>query len=63
MRIINFKKRKMKLFTNEQQEKRQKSVTFVKKNLKINIGKLKNFVKLEIIIQGNADALRIAYVI
>ena len=65
MRIIDFKKRKMKLFTNEQQEKRQKSVIFVKKNLKINIGKLKNFVKLEIIviIQGNADALRIAYVI
>ena len=39
MKIINFKKKKMKLLTKEQQNnmKMQKSVIFVKKNLKINI--------------------------
>ena len=43
----------------------QKSIIFVKKNLKINIKKIKNIVKLEItaIIQGNIEVLRIAYVI
>ena len=43
--------------------KTQKSVIFVKKNLKINIRKIKNIVKLEIIaiIQVNVDVLRIAY--
>ena len=45
--------------------KLQKSVIFVKKNLKINIWNIKNIVKLEIIIiiQGNIDVLRIAHVI
>ena len=45
--------------------KTQKSVIFVNKNLKINIWKVKNIVKLEItvIIQENIELLRIAYVI
>ena len=43
----------------------QKSVPFVKKNLKTNKSKTKNIVKLEIIviIQGYIDVLRIAYAI
>ena len=43
----------------------QKSVIFVKKNLKINISKMKNTGKLEIIviIQENIEVLSIAYVI
>ena len=45
--------------------KMQKSVIFVKKNLKINILKTKNIVKLEIIVilQRIIDGLRIAYII
>ena len=45
--------------------KMQKSVVFVKKNLKINIRKIKHIVKLEIIviIQENIELLHIAYVI
>ena len=45
--------------------KMQKSVIFVKKNLKVNMWQIKNIVKLEIIviIQGNIEVLRIAYVI
>ena len=65
--IINFKKKKMKLLTNEQQEsyKNANTVTFAKKNLKTNLGKIKNIVKLEIIaiIQGNIEVLHIAYII
>ena len=59
MKIINFEKKKMKLLTKEQQ-KSYENVLFVKKDLKINISKIKNIIKLEIIviIQGN-----IAYVI
>ena len=59
MKIINFEKKKMKLLTKEQQ-KSYENVLFVKKDLKINISKTKNIIKLEIIviIQGN-----IAYVI
>ena len=43
----------------------QKSVKFVKKKLKMNTRKLKNIVKLEIIvsIQENIELLPIAYVI
>ena len=43
----------------------QKSVIFVKKNLKINIWKIKIIVKFEIIfiVQDNIEVLRIAYVI
>ena len=42
----------------------QKSVIFVKKNLKIDVRKIKNIVKLEIIFitQGSIEVLRIAYV-
>ena len=45
--------------------KMQKSVIFVKKRLKINMLKIKNIVKLEIIviIQANIEVLHIAYVI
>ena len=61
----------MKLLTKKQQEssginKMQKSVIFVKKEIeKKNMRKIKNIVKLEIIviIQGNTEMLRIAYVI
>ena len=61
----------MKLLTKKQQEssginKMQKSVIFVKKEIeKKNMQKIKNIVKLEIIviIQGNTEMLRIAYVI
>ena len=43
--------------------KMEKSVIFVKKKLKINMCKIKNIVKLEIIviIQGNMEILHIAY--
>ena len=43
----------------------EKFVTFVNKYLIINMQKMKNIVKLEIIliIQGNKEVLRIAYVI
>ena len=45
--------------------KMQKSVIFVKKNLKISIWNIKNIVNLEIIVivQGNIEALHIASVI
>ena len=45
--------------------KMSKSVIFVKKNLKINISKIKNIAKLEIIdiIQENIGMLRMVYVI
>ena len=54
MKIINYEKKKMKLLTKEQQ-KSYENVLFVKKDLKINISKIKNIIKLEIIgiIQGN----------
>ena len=43
----------------------QESVIFVKKNLKINMWKIKNILKLgiSVIIQGNIEVLCIAYVI
>ena len=45
--------------------KMQKSVTCVKKNLKFNMLKIKNIVKLEtvVIIQGNIEVLHITYAI
>ena len=59
MKIINFKKKQMKLLTKEQQGhmKMQKSVIFVNKYLKD-----KNILKLEIIIiiQRDIEVLRIA---
>ena len=56
----------MKLLTKERrnQMKMQKSVIFVKKILKRNILKIKNIVKLEIIVimQGKMEGLRISNV-
>ena len=45
--------------------KMQKSVIILRKNLKINMQKIKQIVKLEVIaiIQENIDKLRIAYAI
>ena len=59
IKINNFKKKKMKLLTNEQQ---YLYTIFVKKSLKINILKMKNIVMLEIIviIQVNIEVLHIA---
>ena len=59
IKINNFKKKKMKLLTNEQQ---YLYTIFVKKSLKINILKIKNIVMLEIIviIQVNIEVLHIA---
>ena len=53
MKIINFKKKKMKLLTKKQQQLQNHAI-LAKEILKINILKLKNIVKLEIIfiIQG-----------
>ena len=68
IKIINFKKKSMKLSTNKQQElyeNAKKVAIFVKKNLKISILKIKNLVKLEIIaiIRVNTGVLHIVYVI
>ena len=67
MKIINFKKKKWNCYQKSSRNhmKMQESVIFVKKNLKINNWKIKNIVKLDIIviIQGNIEMLRIAYVI
>ena len=56
MEIINFKRKKMKLLKkcSINHIKMQKFVIFVKKNLKIKMGKIKNIVKLEVIaiVQG-----------
>ena len=60
MEII-LKRKKMELLKKEQ--KVIKSVMFVRKILKINILKIKNIIKLEIIVQGNIEMLRIAYAI
>ena len=45
--------------------KNKKSVIFMEKNLKTNLCKIKNIVKVEIIviIHGNIEVLRIAYII
>ena len=45
--------------------KMEKSVIFVKKKLKTNMCKIKNIIKLEVIviIQGNIEMLHIAYII
>ena len=68
MEIINFKKKNLKLLTNEQ----QKSFTIAKfsyicnkKKLNMNMLKMKNIVRLKliVIIQGNIVVLHIAYVI
>ena len=61
MKIINFKKVKMKFLTKEQQI----SVIFAKKNFKINMRKRKKYHKVRIvaIIQWKIEILLIAYVI
>ena len=64
MKMINFKKKEMKLLTKESYE--NSNICFIcKKNLKISIWKIKNTVNLEIIviIQENIEVLRIACVI
>ena len=60
IKIINFKKKKMKLLTKEQQKSYENS-----KNSKLNIRKIKNIVKLRIIVitQEKIEVLHIAYVI
>ena len=46
-------------------QKCKKSIIFAKKNLKINIWKINKIIKLQIIVMmlGNTEELRIAYVI
>ena len=70
MKIIDFRKKEMKLLTKKQQEayenmEMQKYVKFVKKNVKNKHLKDKNIIKSEIIVimQGNIEVLHIAYVI
>ena len=57
----------MKLLTKELQESYENAKIFYicQKNVKRNIGKIKNIVKLEIIVilQGNIEMPHIAYVI
>ena len=67
MKIINFKKKKMKLLTKEQQESYEngKICYICKEKFENKYLKDKKIVKLEIIviIQGIMEVLRIAYVI
>ena len=66
-KLINFKKKKMKLLMKEYQEsnKKQNFLIFVKKKLKINIRKIRNTVNIKIIVitQESIEILLIAYVI
>ena len=74
MKITNFRKKKIKLLTKEQQEPNENRKIynlFTKKKkkkkeekMKIDMRKIKNFEKLEIvvIIQGNIVVLHIAFV-
>ena len=67
MKIIVSKKRKVKLLTHEQQESYENSKMCYdcKESLKINMLKIKNIIKLEIIIiiQVNIEVLLTVYVI
>ena len=67
MKIINFKKKKMKLLTKEQQESYEngKICYICKEKFENKYLKDKKIVKLEIIviIQGIMEVLRMAYVI
>ena len=67
MKIINLKMKNMELLTKEQQESYEnaKTLIFANENLKINIWKIYNIVKLEIIVimQQNAEVLHVAYAI
>ena len=64
MKIINLEKNEV-IDSSRNHMKVQKSVLFVKKNLKIDIWKMKNILKLEIIVikQENIKMLHIAYAI
>ena len=68
MELINFKKKKMKLLTNEQQKSYENSkicyYIYLKETLKINMLKIKKNVKLGtiVIIQVNIEVHNIAYV-
>ena len=67
MKIINFKEKNeiINKRTARVKGKIQISVIFAKKDLKISISKVKNIVKLEIIVimQNNIEVLHISYVI
>ena len=67
MKIINFKKKKMKLITKEQQESNEnaKICYICKEKLKNKWVKDKKIVKLEIIVimQGKTEVLHIAQVV
>ena len=68
MELINFKKKKMKLLTNEQQKSYENSkicyYIYLNETLKINMLKIKNNVKLGtiVIIQVNIEVHNITYV-
>ena len=64
MKIINLEKNEV-IDSSRNHMKVQKSVLFVKKNLKIDIWKMKNILKLEIIVikQENIKVLHITYAI
>ena len=55
MEMINFKKKKMKLLkaNSRNHMEMQRAVIFVRKKLKINMLRIKNILKLDIIIQAN----------
>ena len=64
--MINFKSNRIaEQQSNRNHMKMQKSIIFVKKDLKIKMLKIKNNVKLGtiVIMQVNIDVLHIAYVI
>ena len=67
LEIISFKKEKMKLITKELQKSYQnaKNCYICKEKLRDKYAKDKNMLKLGIfvIIQGNIEVLRIAYII
>ena len=67
MEIIKFKKEKMQSLTKKLQKSYEnaKICYICKKNVKINMLKIKNVIKLDtiIIIQGNIEVLRMSYVI
>ena len=67
MKIINFRKKKIKSSSKEKQKSYEnaKICYIIKENLKINICKIKTVVKLEIIviIQENIEVMCIVYVI
>ena len=67
IKIMSFKKKKMKLLTKKPRKymKMLKFAVFVKQSLKINVLKIKNIPKLEIIVtvQANTELEHIVYVI